>query len=887
MYSIKRSLQLKVLTIFLLMGALLLTGTYFTLRLFVLPAFQHLELTQSQSQLAGVEQAIDGQLQSLRALDLEYAWWDGSYAFIQDPGSHPDFIRNNGLDPSYWSQIDIDMMLFFDLDGKLVWGNIIDATDGHPLSLAENLQPWAGPDHPLVVPRNGQGGTMGFLRLPAGLMLVAAFPILRNDQSGPPAGSVVVGRFVTPEQIAGLGNATLESVTLYPLSGTVLPTPVQRTASTLLAAPASVMTEQTNSHTYVRELIRDVTEKPVAVLEVVAPRKVSLLGFSTGVRALQFLAAATLLFIFTGWLLFRRWMLSPVLTLQQQISEMHEQRKLAQVRIDSEDEIGALAQHFNHLVKELGQAWRDLEKSRDEALRLATAKGEFLAAMSHEIRTPMNGVLGMTELLGATELDARQRDFVRGIKNSGELLLSVINDILDFSRMESGKLELETTSFDLLALLENTIDLLAVQAHSKGLELLLLLPPEVEHEFVGDPNRLRQILINLISNAIKFTHEGQVLLKVSVTQKAPNTMDVLFEVSDTGIGIDRAHREKIFEAFAQADTSLARRYGGTGLGLSICRQLVALMGGKINLKSEPGKGSVFWFRLRLPTSGKIIPAPQLPPGAEGIRVLVVDGNEACRDILNRRLGTWNISPDLAASGEEALELLQAASEQKRAYTVLLLDWQMNPTQGAELVKRINASTSISRPHIIVMGSAVSNDDSFKADQLGIDIYLSKPVHRAKLHASLQQLLSGLKRKKTAPEPASPPAAETPPLQAKVLLVEDNVVNQDVARFMLEACGCEVTVCDNGADAVLSLRKEGFDLVLMDCSMPGMDGFEATRRIRDNEAENGQHTPIIALTANVLEGVREHCLKAGMDDYLPKPFSKSELLAIMREWLPQE
>ncbi|MGD8384349.1 MAG: CHASE4 domain-containing protein, partial [Lysobacterales bacterium] len=420
MYSIKRSLQLKVLVILLLMGAALLSGSYLALQLFVLPAFQQLELEQSQSHLTGVERAIDGELQSLRALDLEYAWWDGSYAFIRDPGSHQDFITNNGLDSRYWSQIDIDMMLFFDLDGKLVWGSIIDPNDGHPLSLAKNLQPWAGPDHPLVVPRNGQGGTMGFLRLPAGLMLVTAFPILRNDQSGPPAGSVVVGRFVTPELTSGFAPVNLNKVTFYPLSGPALPATARRAADTLLSTPGSVLTAQTASDTYVHELIRDVTENPVAVLEIVTPRQVSLLGIRTGTKAVGFLAAATLLFILTGWLLFRRWMLSPVLALQQQISGMHEQRKLAQVHIDSEDEIGALAQHFNHLVKELGQAWRDLEKSRDEALQSAKVKGEFLAAMSHEIRTPLNGVLGMAELLQATELGPRQREFVRGIRNSGE-----------------------------------------------------------------------------------------------------------------------------------------------------------------------------------------------------------------------------------------------------------------------------------------------------------------------------------------------------------------------------------------------------------------------------------------------------------------------------------
>lgn len=886
-YSIKHSLQVKVFTIFLLMAVALVTGSYAVLHQFILPAFQDLEFEQSQADLARVEQAIQGQLQSLRAIDLEYAWWDGSYEFVRDPESHPGFVKNNGLNSRYWNLIDVQMMLFFDRNGGLVWGDLIDPRDGHQLPLAKNLQPWARPGHPLVTQQDERSGALGFIRLPAGLMLAAAFPVLRNDLTGPIAGSVVVGRFVTSNLILGLGHADLDNIAVYPLAGPALSASVRQAAATLLATPAPTVTAQTRKHTYVRKLLRDVTGLPVGVLEVATPRRLGAFGLNAEVTALRFLTAITVLFIVTGWFLFRRWMLAPLLDLQNHIAGMRESRKLTVVKSKREDEIGSLAAEFNHLVKALGQAWRDLEKSRDEALQLANVKGEFLAAMSHEIRTPMNGVLGMAELLQATKLDPRQQEFVRGIRNSGELLLSVINDILDFSRMESGKLQLEATSFNLTELLENTLDLMALQAHSKGLELLLSMPSGIDHEFIGDANRLRQILINLVGNAIKFTHKGQVLLSVSVGQREDGTVQVRFEVSDTGIGIEQANQENIFDAFSQADTSLARRYGGTGLGLSICRQLVNLMDGKIGLESKAGKGSVFRFTLPLRMSGNIVRAPELAAGLQELRILVVDDNGTCRDIVKRQLEDWKLHPEIAADGKTALAMLEQASTNGEPYALLLLDWHMPGMDGPELVRCIEAEKRICRPRVIIMGSAMDNDEAAIAARLGIDAFLSKPVHGAKLSECLRRLC--LEPTSTKPPAKAPePAVEQPlPSDKKVLLVEDNVVNQDVARFMLEACGCDVSICDNGADAVLLMSRQRFDLVLMDCSMPGMDGFEATRRIRESERTLGRHTPIIALTANVLEGVRERCLNVGMDDYLPKPFSKPDLLQILQRWLPDK
>jgi len=776
-------------------------------------------------------------------------------------------------------------MLFFGPQGNLVWGSINDPKDSRPIPLGKNLAPWVTSTHPLVSPPSTHMEVRGLIRIPAGIMLVTAFPVLRSDESGPAVGSVVVGRFLTPALSTELGQAASTKASFYALTGSALPAPEKRAVAALSASSQATLYEQTDKLTYARTLLNDVTGKPVVLLEVHTPRVISLIGSKTVLSALLFLSLAIVLFIVMEWALLRHWILGPVLALQRHITAMRTSGNLAtRFTTAREDEIGTLAAEFNRLAQELNQTQVELEKTRDQALELADVKGRFLATMSHEIRTPMNGVLGMAALLQDTHLDERQQEFVKSIQSSGDLLLTVINDILDFSRIEAGKLVPESSEFDLRKLVEDSVDLLAVQAHAKGLELVLSLPTEIEYDFIGDANRLNQILINLLSNAIKFTRQGEVRVKVTIRQQKSKRADIQIEVHDTGIGIRSEQQDNIFEAFSQADNRLARSYGGTGLGLSISRQLVELMGGEIGLKSKIGHGSNFWVTLQLPTTVRPAPALKLPPEFAELRTLIVDDNAASRKTLGQQLRAWGIQSETAANGPDALKILLQASVDHAPYALLLLDWNMPVMDGLKVIKKIAAHAAIIQPYTIVLGPAAHADEELAASQPGVVQLLSKPVRRNKLYDSLQQLMSKNVVGKTGQAQRVPAKPADPTFAASVLLVEDNEVNQEVACLMLEELGCEVVIATDGASALGILRDENFDLILMDCQMPQMDGFEATERFREIESAGQVHTPIVALTANVMEGVRERCLRVGMDDFLAKPFSKSQLQGILQTWL---
>ena len=538
-------------------------------------------------------------------------------------------------------------------------------------------------------------------------------------------------------------------------------------------------------------------------------------------------------------------------------------------------------------IFERQRATAELKKVHTELLEANRLQSEFLANMSHEIRTPMNGVVGVTDLLLMTDLNQEQRELVRTVRISGESLLVILNDILDFSKIEAGKLELNIVDFDLREIINDMMDLLAPLAHGKRLELAAVIPPATPLQLRGDPGRLRQIFNNLLGNAVKFTAEGEVILSASLVGESATHATLAFEIRDTGIGIDPAVQPRLFQAFSQADGSNTRKYGGTGLGLAICKKLVELMKGEITFTSELGRGSSFSFTIEF--QKQAAPAPLMPPqNLAGLRVLIVDDNATSRRILDQYTRQWAMKSSLAASGREALDILRNAATTD-PYQVAVLDLRMPAMDGFLLARAIKNNPATAPAHLIMLTSLGDTLESKEMEKAGIEACVAKPVKDSRLFDTIAAVVGGhasppRQKRHTITRPMKPPA-DPDGKPVRILLAEDNVINQKVALKMLRGLGHGADVANNGLEVLAALERRLYDLVLMDCQMPELDGYDTTRRIRAQASLSSVR--IVALTANSMSGENQKCLEVGMDDYLSKPVRLEPLREILIRWMPSE
>lgn len=824
----------------------------------ILSSFMNLELDEAQKNMARSMDVVKREIHYLNKLASDWSVWDDTYQFAKD--ANQAYIDSNLQMETLGENGEINLIYILTPEGKVVWGKVYDSEQGGDITVEEVSGRQIEEIGFLHDFGQSKKEVTGILITDHGPMLVASRPIFDSMGNGPSSGDLIMGRFLTKAILDSLVEQTKVNFDLKNILTNHLSSQEKNIINDLIGISCVVIPEDEDLLS-VYGLLDDIYGRPALLVHASLPRFI----MEKGRTAARYVSLSLMFtFVFGAVCLF---FISKVYILD-------ERQRTARVE--------ALVERRTF---ELKQANEETELARIQAVEASKAKSEFLANMSHEIRTPLNGVIGMSEIAMTMVLNDKQKEIFETINREAHALLGIINSILDFSKIEAGKVEIESIPFDLKLLIGDIGKGIAFLAERKGLSLDIHLSPSVPRYVSGDPGRIRQILMNLSGNALKFTQEGGLTIDCDVVEQEGDLRLVRFSVKDTGIGIEEGHQDKIFESFTQADGSTTRKYGGTGLGISISKQLVELMGGRIGLESQKGKGSTFWFTVALCThKGNVASLDQAP--VDHMTLFVVGGSEDDPLPYHDQLKLLGCHTETVPSGKQALSRLRQ-SDSASAIHMIIIDCFLSDTDGFTLAEDIKAMEGLNHIPIILTTRTGNIGDGRRCEDIGISGYLNMPVETLTLHRAIQLVMDrsragqysgdmGLVTRHTI--------AEMYKHVTRILLVEDYPTNRQVALNILRLSGFDVDIAENGKEAVDAFLAETYDVILMDVQMPEMDGYEATRMIRQLELENDKkRTPIIAMTANALTGDREKCLAAGMDDFISKPVSRAAMLSAISSW----